>query len=125
MGEVNKGGRPPADIDWEVVRKLASFRCTTEEISFFLNISLDALERHCKKIYNTTFGQKVKEWGIGGNCSLRRAQWKLAQQNSAMAIFLGKQNLGQKDDYGLKHDGNVKHQVVFYGDREPKKYAEQ
>ena len=29
--------------------------------------------------------------------SLRRIQWKLADKNTSMAIFLGKQYLGQKD----------------------------
>lgn len=29
--------------------------------------------------------------------SLRRMQWKLAEKNNSMAIFLGKQYLGQKD----------------------------
>jgi hypothetical protein len=35
----------------------------------------------------------------GGKASLRRRQWELAQKNTAMAIFLGKQYLGQRDSY--------------------------
>lgn len=29
--------------------------------------------------------------------ALRRAQWRLAERNAAMAIWLGKQYLGQRD----------------------------
>lgn len=33
-----------------------------------------------------------------GKISLRRAQFELAKKNAAMAIFLGKQYLGQSDN---------------------------
>ena len=33
-----------------------------------------------------------------GRASLRRGQFRLAEKNAAMAIFLGKQYLGQKDN---------------------------
>ena len=35
--------------------------------------------------------------------SLRRMQYKLAEKNTAMAIFLGKQYLGQKDNIEVEH----------------------
>jgi hypothetical protein len=37
--------------------------------------------------------------------SLRRAQFKLAETNASMAIFLGKQYLGQKDYPNDRGDG--------------------
>lgn len=49
-------------------------------------------------------------WDIGleeGRSALRRIQWKLAKQNTAMAIFLGKQLLGQRDAIGLDHSGKI------------------
>lgn len=41
-----------------------------------------------------TFAEKRKT----GKISLRRMQWRLAEKNATMAIFLGKQYLGQRDN---------------------------
>lgn len=35
--------------------------------------------------------------------SLRRTQFKLAEKNPTMAIFLGKQYLGQRDNIEVEH----------------------
>ena len=35
--------------------------------------------------------------------SLRRIQYKLAEKNTSMAIFLGKQYLGQRDNVEVKN----------------------
>ena len=42
-----------------------------------------------------------------GRASLRRTQFALARTSAAMAIFLGKNLLGQRDDHGLKHSGSI------------------
>ena len=39
----------------------------------------------------------LKKYSAKGRTSLRRYQFKLAEKNAAMAIFLGKNYLGQKD----------------------------
>ena len=36
--------------------------------------------------------------------ALRRSQWKMAERNATMAIWLGKQYLGQKDVVEQKSD---------------------
>ena len=43
------------------------------------------------------FEQAYEEYRVGGLISLRRNQFQLAEKNTAMAIWLGKQHLGQKD----------------------------
>lgn len=43
-----------------------------------------------------------------GNVSLRRMQWKLAEKSPAMAIFLGKNFLGQRDERDIEVRGNLK-----------------
>ena len=50
--------------------------------------------------------QTYKSKSQAGKSSLRRAQWNLAQKNASMAIWLGKQYLGQRDiaDLGLPTD---------------------
>jgi hypothetical protein len=53
-----------------------------------------------------TFADTYKSKSQVGKSSLRRAQWKLAEKNASMAIWLGKQYLGQRDivDLGLPTD---------------------
>ena len=43
------------------------------------------------------FSEVFKEKRGLGKISLRRNQWRLAEKNATMAIWLGKQYLGQKD----------------------------
>lgn len=45
-----------------------------------------------------TFADTYKSKSQVGKSSLRRAQWKLAEKNASMAIWLGKQYLGQRDE---------------------------
>ena len=47
--------------------------------------------------YNKRFSTVFREKRVGGKASLRRMQWKLAETNPSMAIFLGKNLLGQSD----------------------------
>lgn len=91
MAEKRKVGRPKFQIDYETVEKLAHIQCTKTEIANFLGCSVDTLDR------DNNFAEHYKKGLDGGKMSLRRMQFKLAEKNSAMAIFLGKQYLGQKD----------------------------
>ena len=111
------GAKQNVQIDWMIVKKLAAMQSTGEEIAHFLEISLDYLEKACKKTYNQTLGAKLKHWQVGGHCSLRRKQWLLADKNASMAIFLGKNILGQKDSAQMNHSGSVVTLVQNYGDK--------
>lgn len=92
-----KTGRPRKEIDWEVVNKLLHIQCTGEEIAAFLDISYDTIERACKRKFKKAFADYSAEKREGGKCSLRRRQWILAETSVPMAIFLGKNYLGQTD----------------------------
>ena len=83
--------RPKKEIDYESVEKLARLQCTQEEIANFLNISVRTLQR------DDEFCRIYKKGMDNGKMSLRRIQFKLAEKNTSMAIFLGKQYLGQRD----------------------------
>jgi hypothetical protein len=85
-------GRPKIPIDYNTVEKLANIQCTQEEIASFLGISVRTLQR------DEEFCRIYKKGQENGKMSLRRIQYKLAEKNTAMAIFLGKQYLGQKDN---------------------------
>lgn len=84
--------RPKKEIDYEAVEKLASIQCTQEEIANFLGLSVRTLQR------DEEFCRLYKKGMDNGKMSLRRTQFKIAEKgNASMAIFLGKQYLGQRD----------------------------
>ena len=85
-------GRPKKEIDYETVEKLANIQCTQEEIASFLGISTRTLLRDEK------FKEIFARGRENGKMSLRRIQWKHAEKSATMAIWLGKQYLGQKDN---------------------------
>ena len=90
-------GRPPIEIDKDQFEKLCGLQCTLVEIASYFNCSEDTIERWCKKAYSTTFAETFKKKSGKGKMSLRRAQFRLAETNASMAIWLGKQYLGQRD----------------------------
>ena len=93
-----KGDTPAQDrIDKKQFENLCGLQCTLLEICDFFDVEDDTLNSWCKKTYGTTFSEVFKQKRGKGQISLRRMQWKLAEKNTAMAIFLGKQYLGQKD----------------------------
>jgi len=93
---------------------LCSIQCTREEICAFFGISKDTLLRWCKETYGTDFDTIYKEKRQMGKASLRRTQWKLADKSVPMAIFLGKNMLGQVDNPNdLKSDDKGVKQIIM------------
>lgn len=90
-------GRPRKELDRQIFENLCGLQCTLEEIAGVLNCSADTVERWCKRTYKHSFAEEYKKHSAKGKMSLRRYQFKLAEKNAAMAIFLGKQYLGQTD----------------------------
>ena len=90
--------RPKFKIDYETVEKLAAIQCTQQEIASFLGCSVDTLQR------DETFCGLYKKGQENGKMSLRRIQYKLAEKNPTMAIWLGKQYLKQRDNIEVEHD---------------------
>ena len=97
MGESKKGegpkknGRPRKEVDMGMVERLAQIMCTEDEIAAVMAIDKSTLRRQ------PTFDEVYKKGREVGKSSLRRTQWRIAQNNAAMAIWLGKQYLGQTD----------------------------
>lgn len=90
-------GRPRKEIDTEQFESLCELMCTEEEIAGFFKCSIDTICNWCKRTYNQTFSEVYKSKSAPGKISLRRMQWKLAEKSATMAIFLGKNYLGQRD----------------------------
>lgn len=103
MAPRGKGTRGPklTTIDWEEFHKLASYDCSQKEIADFFGISPETLENR----YFDEYGEKLsgfwdKKKGTA-KVKVKKAQFKLMESGGpgavAMAIFLGKQYLGQND----------------------------
>jgi hypothetical protein len=91
-------GRPRKYIDIKEFEKLCALQCTEEEICGWFGITDKTLNTWCRRNYdNQTFSEVFKAKRAPGKISLRRTQFQLAEKSAAMAIFLGKQYLGQTD----------------------------
>lgn len=86
-------------IDQIQFEKLCVLQCTKGEIAGFFDVSEDSIDRFCKKYYGESFAVVLSKKSAHGKISLRRSQFKLAEKSAAMAIFLGKNYLGQKDSF--------------------------
>lgn len=90
-------GRPKYklnEIGISIIDKLSNLLCTKEEIAYVLGVSIDVLENSVNK---DIFNEAHKKGMQGGKVRLRSSQFKMAEKSHTMAIWLGKQYLGQKD----------------------------
>jgi intein-encoded DNA endonuclease-like protein len=91
-------------IDQKQFENLCKMQCTETEIMSWFEVSKDTLIRWCKNIYGVDFATIYSQKKEGGKIALRRYQLQLAEKNPTMAIWLGKQYLGQKDNIEVKND---------------------
>jgi hypothetical protein len=100
-------GRPPKDIDGEMVRKLAQIGSTPKDIAEFFDCS--------QSVISERFRSDFQLGSAESKISLRRMQWKAARAGSVpMLIHLGKVHLGQSDRLKVTTDGSP---TVVYIDR--------
>lgn len=97
-------GRPPKEFDKKVFSDLIGFGCTQEEICWFFRddngkaANIDTLSRWCMRTYGMNFQEFRKQNALMPlRITLRKNQLKLSEKSPAMAIWLGKQYLGQRD----------------------------
>lgn len=96
--------RPRKEINQKQFENLCGLQCTKSEICAFFEITDKTLESWCRRTYKKGFSEVFSEKRGLGKISLRRAQWRIAESNATMAIWLGKQFLDQTDDGGKKQD---------------------
>ena len=89
--------RPRVKINWEEFDKLCAIHCTLIEIADWFDCSEDIIQRAVKRKHEVGFAVYYKKKSSRGKISLRRTQFKLAEKNVSMSIWLGKQYLGQSD----------------------------
>lgn len=110
--------RPRIDIDREQFEKLCGLQCTKEEIAGYFDCSEDTIDRWCKREYKDSFAVVFSKRRVPGKISLRRSQFRMAETNPTMAIWLGKQYLGQTEKQevavSLQDDDTVKEMEQYF-----------
>ena len=93
-------GRPKTEIDISDLRKVCVLQLTMPEIAAYFDIPLRTLEDRVKA--EPELRDIIQQGREQGKISVRRKQFQIMdeQNNATMAIWLGKQLLGQRD----KHD---------------------
>ena len=111
--------RPRKEIDQKQFENLCGLQCTLEEICDWFGVTDKTLNSWCKRTYSESFSEVFRQKRSTGKISLRRSQWRLAEKNASMAIWLGKQYLGQKDivEVGVEKD-NVQEDALSESLRE-------
>jgi hypothetical protein len=95
---ITGGGRPKIQIDKDIFEGLCKIQCTVLEVCAILGHDDKAITSWCRDTYGLSFAESLKKQGEQGKSSLRRLQWKSAQDgNVTMQIWLGKQYLNQSD----------------------------
>jgi len=120
MIEKNLGGRPRIEIDYSKLEQLCKIQCTEEECAAVLEISIDTLAVHLREDKNTSFPEFFKKYSGMGKSSLRRMQWKTAQNgNVTMRIWLGKNTLGQRDHNEIEYIERKAEPITIIDDVKP------
>lgn len=111
-----KNGPYKTVIPYKKLDELCKIQCTGEECAAVLQTDYDTLNRRLKEEGFKGFTEYFKSKAGDGRASLRRRQWKSAQEgNSAMLVWLGKQWLGQHDKRDMNHSGMVVSFNLDYG----------
>lgn len=110
--------RPKIEIDKDQFKKLCAIQCTLEEISSWFKCSEDTIERWCKRELGMSFADAFKTFSADGKISLRRNQFKMAEHNPGMAMFLGKVYLGQRENVEVSvvtaNDDSIKAMEAYF-----------
>lgn len=111
-------GRPRKEIDKEEFEKLLALHCTLSECCAFFDCDDKTLNKWCREQYGSTYSEVFRIKSGLGKISLRRAQFRLAERNAAMAIFLGKNLLGQSDTPNTLADDTIEDDSISKALRE-------
>ncbi len=111
-------GRPRLELCEEDILRMAQTGLTDDEIAHILDISVSTLHN---------FRAVLKRGRADLAQSIKRTQLEVAlkERDKTMLIWVGKQYAKQKDKQDVEHSGEVNApQVVFYGTKPPKAWAE-
>tara|TARA_R100000655_G_scaffold96281_1_gene138662 strand:- start:37 stop:528 length:492 start_codon:yes stop_codon:yes gene_type:complete len=108
-----KVGRPKIQLNLSELQKLCRLNCTMPEIAAFFDVPLRTLED--KYTNDENVRNAIDKGRNEGKLSLRRKQIQIMDEtnNPTMAIWLGKQLLGQKDRQEILQDVHIEERKVL------------
>lgn len=128
-----KTGRPQKEIPKLEFESLLYIGCQRQEIVDYFDfqfrmksktgktgISDSTIDRWCKRTYGCSFAEMLRKGQTKLKIKLRRNQIKLSENNASMAIFLGKQWLGQSDKQEIGVTNNepvIKEMEAYFADK--------
>jgi len=102
---VPKTGRPKKEYNRKLFVDLIGLGCGADEICWVFReedgkpANIDTVSRWCKREFGCTFQEfRVKNGAMALKVAVRKNQLELSKKSAAMAIFLGKNYLGQTDN---------------------------
>ena len=119
-----KTGRPTKQYDKKVFVDLIGIGCGADEICWFFRdesgkpANIDTLSRWCVREFGCTVQEYRRQNGaMFLKIQLRKNQIALSKTSAAMAIFLGKNYLGQADEPVVRDTDNDLLQAMFEMER--------
>lgn len=109
-------GRPRKQIDKTEFEKLCCYQFTEKELAAWFGVNVDTILAWCKRTYGMSFSEIFRQKRVIGNILLRKIQWDMAKKSPTMAIFLGKNYLGQKDKAVIASDTDERKVIVHFYD---------
>lgn len=121
-------GRPPINFDRKQFIDLVALGCKQEEICWWFRdetgkvANIDTLSRWCKREFGVNFQEYSKQNSLMAlKIQLRRNQFELSKHSVPMAIWLGKQYLGQTEKQevavAVNDDETVKEMEQYFENR--------
>lgn len=101
-----------ATISQKQFESMCAIQCTKEEICAVLDVTEKTLNSWCNNTYGKDFSLVFADKKQLGKMSLRRSQWRMAENDKTMAIWLGKQYLGQKDNTDVSRETIQRVQII-------------
>lgn len=90
--------------------RMAKDQCKHTTIAGALGISRDHLRQH--------YLQRLHQKGCEGREELHADQRRMQKKQPSVAIFRGKNYLGQTDKQEIAHSGNIGIEIVNYGSKD-------
>ncbi len=99
-------GRPQLKIDAKQILNYASLGASNRDIADLLGCDEGTIRKR--------FSAELTKGRANRKNELRQMQWDAAKSgNVTMLIWLGKNDLGQKDQQDVVHEGAIKIEVVY------------
>lgn len=98
-------GRKQIEIPLNVLEAVASSHATLDEIAAYFHVTADTISRRQRE--DPEFREALNRGRALGKFNIRYNQTRMAQHHPGMAIWLGKQYLGQKDQ--IEQSGQIDH----------------